>query len=157
MASAIHPFFLIKYPFVNTLVQKWNARIDEAKYLSDLKLFIEAYNKYQENEKDCVDYIFDLFNQDDLACCVKGGLTANEISEMVCNFESSPLHSQYFFFGCNHEQASQLSEDDITSQLKGFAEEIIVNMLIFPHCYNNVFYNMIIGSMVRELYCSPKI
>ena len=31
---------------------------------------LDAYNAYQEQERDGVDYIFNIHNREDLACCV---------------------------------------------------------------------------------------
>lgn len=138
--------------FVQAIQDSWYINIDKAKFLSELKPLINAYNTYQENERDGVDYIFDLFDQEDLATCVEGGLTANSISSMVFNFENSALHSQYFKFGCNYIEAIQLSEDDICSILKTWSYEVIANMITHPHTYDCNFYIKLIGSKVMSTF-----
>ena len=60
-------------------------------------LVLDVYNKYQENERDGVDYIFDINKKEDLIACIKGGLTARMIQELVNNLDNG--FTQYFYFG----------------------------------------------------------
>ena len=93
---------------------------------------LDAYNCYQKEERDGVDYIFDLNNADDLKSCVEGGLTANEIAEMVKNINEK-AYTPYFFFGVNHESPKQLKEfKELTDQLIANVEEVTRKALAYP-------------------------
>ena len=93
---------------------------------------LNAYNCYQEEERDGVDYIFDLNNADDLKCCVDGGLTATEIAEMVKNVNEK-YYTPYFFFGVNHPSPKQLKDSkELTDQLIANAEEVVRKVLAYP-------------------------
>ena len=43
---------------------------------------LNAYNRWQEDEKDGVDYIFHIDKQDDLISCVNGGMTSEDIVKL---------------------------------------------------------------------------
>lgn len=45
-----------------------------------IEMVLAAYNRYQEDERDGVDYLFDITNQNDLKCMVEGGLNVTEIA-----------------------------------------------------------------------------
>ena len=97
-----------------------------------ISVTLEAYNLYQKEERDGVDYIFDLNNTDDLKSCVEGGLTANEIAEMVNNVNEK-YYTPYFFFGVNHKSPKQLKEfKELTDQLIANVEEVVRNALAYP-------------------------
>lgn len=40
---------------------------------------LNAYNRYQEDERDGTDYIFDLTKVDDIICLIKGGYTLEDL------------------------------------------------------------------------------
>ena len=67
-----------------------------------LNMVLNAYNRFQEDERGGVDYIFDLNNQNDLKCMVDGGLTASEIAWALDKVQHSGFTS-YFQLGCNHD------------------------------------------------------
>lgn len=93
---------------------------------------LDAYNCYQEEERDGVDYIFNLNNADDLKCCVEGGLTASEIAEMVNNVEKK-YYTPYFFFGVNHPSPKQLKGfKKLTDQLIANVDEVVRKALAYP-------------------------
>lgn len=93
---------------------------------------LDAYNCYQEEERDGVDYIFDLNNADDLKSCVEGGLTAYEIAEMVNNVNEK-YYTPYFFFGVNHKSPKQIKEfHELTDQLIANVEEVVRKVLAYP-------------------------
>lgn len=93
---------------------------------------LDAYNCYQKEERDGVDYIFDLNNADDLKSCVEGGLTAYEIADMVKNVNEK-YYTPYFFFGVNHESPKQIKEfKELTDQLIANAEEVVRSALAYP-------------------------
>ena len=97
-----------------------------------LKLMLNAYNTYQEDERDGVDYIFDLTNQDDLKCVVNGGMTAKEIGELYMG--SQVNHSQYFLCGCNYSKVVPIANwEMLRGIVMGFLDEVIEKVVTFPY------------------------
>ena len=97
-----------------------------------LKLMLNAYNTYQEDERDGVDYVFDLTNQDDLKCVVDGGMTAKEIGELYMG--SQVNHSQYFLCGCNYSKVVPIANwEMLRGIVMGFLDEVIEKVVTFPY------------------------
>lgn len=97
-----------------------------------ISVTLDAYNRYQEAERDGVDYIFNLNNADNLKSCVEGGLTAYEIAEMVKNINEK-AYTPYFFFGVNHKSPKQIKEfKELTDQLIANVEEVVRKALAYP-------------------------
>jgi len=67
-----------------------------------LDMVLNAYNRFQEDERDGVDYIFDITKQNDLQYMVERGLTVTEIA-LACNKIQNEGITSYFHFGCNYE------------------------------------------------------
>lgn len=90
----------------------------------ELQLVLAAYNRYQEDEHDGANYIFNIDNVDDLKCCVDGGLTAKEIHDMV------KLNCKYFIFGryttfdrCTYTIFTDI--DELRDLLLGYLEDVV--------------------------------
>lgn len=66
-----------------------------------IMLVLKAYNRFQEDEKDGADYIFDINNPNDLICCIRGGMTCKQISDL---YAESQTKTTMFYFGVNYEQ-----------------------------------------------------
>jgi hypothetical protein len=114
-------------------------------------LVLNAYNRYQENERDGVDYIFDIRKGEDLKCCIDGGMTAQEISYTYkeCMVRA---HTPYFMFGQNHEQAEVIPTWAQLKRVLGASlHEVILQMLAYPsvdgykelykHCMTDCMWN----------------
>ena len=80
---------------------------------------LNAYNRWQEDEKDGVDYIFHIDKQDDLLSCIKGGMTSDDIVKLKNNGIS------YFLFGINHRDVTPMNNDDIINTLVGALDELL--------------------------------
>ena len=107
---------------------------------------IDVYNTYQEEERDGVDYIFDFQNKEDLCTCIKGGLLAAEIAELVIMFQNdnSEDYTTNFLFGCNHESPYLLTHSVLITTLALHANEIVDCMLQDPFCYDKDIYYKIL-------------
>lgn len=110
---------------------------------SIVQVIVDAYNAYQENERYSVDYIFNLDNKDDLRTCVEGGLTAKEISNLY-NASQCDGCTTMFMFGANHPKPRILNKIGLKAALSGTAEEIIANMIMYPHSYDSIAYGMLV-------------
>lgn len=94
-----------------------------------IKVFLDAYNEWQESEKDGVGYIFDINNQEDLECVVKGGMTATEIARII-NFAPRG----FFFFGCNYSTPKIFDDtESLKNTLLASAYEVVGFMLTYPY------------------------
>lgn len=88
---------------MNTIIEKLinafeadiNSDVVKRKDSALMWLFLDAYNRYQEDECDGVNYIFDINKKEDLKCCIDGGLSVAEISDMHYNL----VH--FFLFNSN--------------------------------------------------------
>lgn len=108
-----------------------------------------AYNKYQENERDGVDYIFNINNKEDLKCCVDGGLTARDITDMFLKSGCSDSLTPYFYFGANHPKPEQIrSKDDLIQQMVGALPALIPFVIAYPHTCT--LYDMCITCFMEE-------
>lgn len=107
---------------------------------------IDVYNTYQEEERDGVDYIFDFQNKEDLCTCIKGGLTAEELAELVIMFQNdnSEDYTPNFLFGCNRESPYLLTRSVLITTLALYANEIVDCMLQDPFCYDKDIYYKIL-------------
>ena len=113
-----------------------------------LKMVLAAYNDFQESERDGVDYIFDLDNQDDLKCCVEGGLTAKEICGLYHQSQMNTL--KYFYFGCNYEKATPIRTwRELRMNLVAWLDELLPNVLAYPYAYQS--YKAIYTAYVTDV------
>jgi hypothetical protein len=111
-----------------------------------------VYNTYQNDERDGVDYIFDFQNKEDLVTCIQGGLTAEELAELVAiyNCGNGEDYTTTFLFGCNHETPHLLTYSALKNALLGNADEIVECMLKYPFCYDNIIYCRILTDVVES-------
>jgi hypothetical protein len=93
-------------------------------------LVLDVYNEYQENERDGVDYIFDLNNKEDLNVCIKGGLTARMIQKLVDNLDDG--FTQYFYFGCNYPTPISIKFKDLKTNLYNYLDELVDYIIAYP-------------------------
>lgn len=107
---------------------------------------LNAYNRWQEEEKGGVDYIFNIDNQDDLISCVNGGMTSNDIVRLKNNSVT------YFLFGINHLDATPMNNDDIINTLVGTLDELLDYIIAYPHIteYYEVYSYYITNSIFEE-------
>ena len=101
-----------------------------------LKLVLNAYNTYQEEERDGVDYIFNINNPEDLKCCIKGGMTAKDIAWL---YEQSQVNSTpFFYFGVNYEKPKPIANwDALVINLINWLDNVLPCMLAYPYALKN--------------------
>lgn len=111
-----------------------------------------AYNTYQEDERDGVDYIFDFQNKEDLVSCIQGGLTAEELAELVARYNcgNGENNTTKFLFGCNHETPYLFKYSSLKNAILSNAHEIVECMLKYPFCYDKIIYCKILSEHVVE-------
>ena len=116
-----------------------------------LRLCIRAYNTYQENEKDGVDYLFDAKNKEDIITCLNGGLTLQELYNTFGSEQALKKEiTSFFMFGCNHVRIKLFSPMALLGNICAYSEEIVENMLLFPHSYDKAIYENLFSNNLVE-------
>lgn len=105
---------------------------EDINYPEGRAMLLKAYNRYQEDERDGVDYIFNINNQDDLITCIQGGLTAEEIVKFHNRVKSWVNPTPHFLFGCNHKEMAPMGSDNIVDAIVAVLDELIDNIIAYP-------------------------
>ena len=109
---------------------------------------VGVYNTYQE-EREGVGYICDLQNKEDLRTCMEGGLTAEEIAELVAkSFDKSDKNYTTKFL-CGYESNHLLMHSALKDTIISNATEIVEHMLKHPFCYDQDIYSKILTDHVE--------
>ena len=97
-----------------------------------LKLVLDAYNTYQEEERDGVDYIFDINKPEDLKCCIEGGMTAKEVAWL---YEQSQVNTTpFFYFGVNYQHPKPIMNyNALMSNLVAWLDNVLPCVLAYPY------------------------
>ena len=107
------------------------ADIDSEKSERVLRMVLDAYNDYQESRLDGVGYIFDINNSNDLVCCLKGGMSVKEVSELYTG--SQVNHLQYFYFGCNYPTPKPISNwQELRNTMIDWLDDLLVDVVTYP-------------------------
>jgi len=93
-------------------------------------LLFAAYNRWQEDERDGVDYIFDVEKPEDVICCLQGGLTIEQLHSILDAKETDGI--QYFYFGCNYPTPTLITQEKLIGILKSFADDIVMYAIAYP-------------------------
>jgi hypothetical protein len=112
---------VLKNEIVNEIMKNFNNS-------SVFEKILKAYNRVETDERDGVDYLFNLNNQEDLLTLVRGGMTAKEIYEL----QKNATETTYFFFGCNYKSPKCLTYNQVISQLKNSLDDIVKFMFAYP-------------------------
>lgn len=93
---------------------------------------LQAYNTYQEEERDGVDYIFNINDAEDLKCCIDGGMTAKEIHALYESYNRNGV--PYFYFGVNHTKPKVISSiSALCRNLITFLPDVLPYVLAYPN------------------------
>ena len=107
---------------------------------------LKAYNRWNVDEKDGVDYIFDIHKKEDLVACVNGGLTAKDIAYLY------HPNTHFFLFGCNHTTPQALNHCDLINLLVDNLDEIIDNIIAYPYdgSYRELYTLFITDKLIED-------
>ena len=101
-----------------------------------LKLVLNAYNTYQEEERDGVDYIFDINKPEDLKSCIEGGMSAKDVSWLYnqSQVNTTPL----FYFGVNYEKPKPIANyDALVVDLINWLDDVLPCVLAYPYLHKS--------------------
>lgn len=117
-----------------------------------INCLLNVYNTFQDEERNGADYIFDFKDNDDLVTCFNGGLTAEELAELVAKYNCKKEEDKTtkFLFGYNHETPLLLTHSALKNTIIGLATEIVECMLQYPFCYEKDIYCKILTDHVVE-------
>lgn len=108
-----------------------------------LSTLFDAYNRYQEDERDSVDYIFNIENKDDIFACLNGGMTTNELQELFSHKEKNG--TCYFMFGANYETPYIMTKDMVINNIIAHLEDIVKCVIAYPFVeeYTDIYQHYI--------------
>ena len=113
-----------------------------------LHIVLNAFNRYQESERDGVDYLFYINNTDDVKCCIEGGMTTKEIAEVYNGYKDG-RNTGYFFFGQNYNRAKPIkTRDELIDLLIGTLHDVLLYVVCYP--YRNEAYKTLYGYYVTD-------
>ena len=116
---------------------------------------LEAYNLWQEDTHDGVDYIFNINNKDDVIYLLQNdkNIQVRDISSLYIN-QYNNNGTPYFRYGQNYEYHPKvlMSMKQLKTQLIDNAEWVITHLFLFANntdTYHKIF-NMYIGNLFGE-------
>ena len=125
--------------FVNVVENAFNNNNAET-----IKAMVEAYNVYQENERNCVDYIYNINDVNDVCDVLKGGMNMHILVALY--------NTRVPFFLLDIDgKPTALGKVRLKKQLQAYAEEIIENMLMYPHSYPQATYCVLITDIFQKI------
>ena len=140
---------------INTLKEDLAYELTLISNLQDevLHLILNAYNQYQESEKEGVDYLFHIENTGEVICCCRGGMTTEEVAG-VYNGYKEKKHTGYFLFGQNYDGATPIKTlDELKDILTGSLDEVLMHVVCYPYssdAYRSLYTHCVTDYMIRE-------
>ena len=106
----------------------------------------KAYNRYVEDETNGGDYIFDINNKDDLSTCVRAGMTAVQIFDIINN------GCKFFLYGENYSTPRFLTFAEVEGIVRNNIDEVITCILAYPYVeeYRKVYTRFITNTILEE-------
>lgn len=143
---------------INNIVSNIKADLssnNDEKKEKAFNIALKAYNAYQSNERDSVDYIFNANNIEDCKTLVNCGMTHKKFHDVVI---ASETKSDYFFYGINYPEIVFLTKTQLFAQILGNLEDVIKHAMIQPYLdgYNQLFHNYISYILYEKLILDEK-
>lgn len=134
---------------VNLIKTELSSDNDEKKEKA-FNITLKAYNAYQDNEKNSVDYIFDANNVEDCKTLVNCGMTHKKYHDVVM---ASETKSNYFFYGINYPEIVFLTKTQLFAQIWSTLEDVIKHSMIQPYIdgYNQLYHRYISCELYEKL------
>lgn len=116
-----------------------------------MEMVLAAYNRFQEDERDGAAYLFDINNNDDLKCCIDGGMNAAEIAWLYneSQVNSTPL----FYFGHEYETPQPIETWSVLKEkMIGWLDEWLPCMIAYPQIeeYERVYTKYVTDYMITN-------
>lgn len=138
---------LISKEIENDLMDNSGSVIDQDKLFDTM---LKAYNMWQEDTHDGVDYIFDINNKQDTICLLQGDLKVSDISSLYIN-QFNQNNTPYFVYGVNYEKPKVFkSMQEVKIQLADNTEWIMTHLFLFAN--KTDIYQTLFDRYVGELF-----
>lgn len=145
----------IKENMVNYLTSTlWSDMVQQNDTDKANKVFntlIEAYNEWQENEHFGVDYLFNLYDKDDLICVIKGGMKGEELAQMYIDKQCFGM-TDFFFFGENYPTPQQLTTEQLASVITSHITQIVSYILAYGVESKSEAFSFIYTNYIATLF-----
>lgn len=140
----------------NAIVEDLKDNSSSVLYVDDIiDTMLKAYNMWQEDTHDGVDYIFNINNKDDVIYLLQNdkNIQVRDISSLYIN-QYNNNGTPYFRYGQNYEYHPKvlMSMKQLKTQLIDNAEWVITHLFLFANntdTYHKIF-NMYIGNLFGE-------
>lgn len=108
--------------------------INNASEINTLGLILNAYNRYQEDERDGANYMFKLFDQKDLQYLVcKLNVGTTDISWAIDLLRGNKDLVPLFYYGVGADGLVQVGTwDALRTNLINYLDEIISCVILYP-------------------------
>lgn len=134
---------------VNNIKSDLSSDNDEKKEKA-FNITLKAYNAYQRNERDGVDYIFNVNDIEDCKTIINCGMTHKKYHNVVM---ASETKSDYFFYGINYPEIVFLTKTTLFAQILATLEDVIKHTMVQPYLdgYNQLFHNYVSQVLYERL------
>lgn len=113
---------------------------------------LKIYNAYQDNERDGVDYIFNLYDKEDVKCLIDCDVSVAQLAELHQSVVDGKK-TQYFFFGQNYDGfVAFKTEKELYAFFKNTTDIIIAYTLAHPNMGDAFewLYDLIVSSPLHQ-------
>jgi len=118
-----------------------------------LDMVLRAYNDYQRDERDGVDYLFNIKKNGDVMNCLMSGLTTKDIADLY--YESENNTTKYFFYHpYNHPTPEPIVWENLRELLIDELDTILYSVLAFPwvESYREIYTKYLSDYIVDNLF-----
>ena len=117
-----------------------------------LNMVLKAYNEFQGNERNYVDYLYNIEDTGDVIECLRGGLTAKDIAHLY--EESQNNTTKYFFFHLeNHPTPEPIVWENLSELLIEELDAVLYAVIAYPwiDSYREIYTKYICNYMLNYL------
>lgn len=86
---------------------------------------LDLYNKWQEDERDGVDYLFDIHCVEDWLTLIDSGISVMDL--FAAHWEANHTNKRYFLYGTNYPKITFVNSAQIQNLLYDFVVESFDN------------------------------
>lgn len=114
-------------------------------------MLLDAYNRYQLDERDGVDYLYNLFNKEDLKKCIDNGLSVSDIAWL---YDQTSLNTtSFFYFGVNHEEPEPIANfQELKNLMVNWLCDFLPCVVAYPYLkeYQAIYKRYVTDLMTTE-------
>lgn len=116
-------------------------------------MVFRAYNKFQENERMGVDYIFNLENKNDVIECLNCGLTTKDIAKLY-NESQVNTTTCFFYHTSNHPTPEPLTWENLCQLMFDELDAILYAVIAYPwvESYREIYTMYVCDYIIENLF-----